>query len=151
MGGSYSPTRLHNRKFLETAGFKSNKLKTYKSQTQPKSHLDLWGLYPNFRQSLILQGEGMQLWQRTCLSPSIFHMDSSGLSLPNSTFLGWSPVDWVVSTSKKRKLWSIFPGPWICLNYINRCFPYWDICKIMKKKCDSKMDLAYGKFSQKRK
>ena len=150
MGGSYSSTRLHNSKFLETAGFKSNKLKTYKSQTQPKSHLDLWGLYPNFRQSLILQGEGMQLRQRTCLFPHIpyglqwtfsakfhlFGLESSGLSGLHF---------------QKRKLWSIFPGPWICLNYINRCFPYWDICKIMKKKCDSKMDLAYGKFSQKRK
>ena len=47
--------------FLETPeGFKSNKLKnsnskTYKFQTYPKSHLDLWGLYANFRQRLILQ------------------------------------------------------------------------------------------------
>ena len=150
MGGSFSPTRLHNSKFLETAGFKSNKLKTYKSQTQPKSHLDLWGLYPNFRQSLILQGEGMQLWQRTCLSPpySIWTPVDFLCQIPPF----WAGVQWTEwSPLPKRKLWSIFPGPWICLNYINRCFPYWDICKIMKKKCDSKMDLAYGKFSQKRK
>ena len=31
------------------------KPKTYKSETQSKSHLDLWGLYANFRQSIILQ------------------------------------------------------------------------------------------------
>ena len=83
MGGSYSHTRLHNSKFTinscrfyptikgwQLQSYKTTqqlasqkllqvlnpkKLKTYKSQTQSKSHLDLWGLYANLRQSLILQ------------------------------------------------------------------------------------------------
>ena len=103
---------------------------------------------------------------RSLLSPHIphgIHMDSMSFqmdsthSIWNMFWLGSQPFQpfhstWNVMEKRnyqKRKFVEHFYWTLHMKNYVNSCFPYWENCKIQKKKHNSKIDLAYGKFSQK--